>query len=109
MTVTLQRPEQKRTTWQRMRLWSLVHAVDDLYQGLVPATVPYFVLERHYGYVAASGLTLAATLGSSLPQPFFGLVVDRLRAGWMASAAVGIAGLGLSLAGVFRPMPRHGA
>ena len=101
MTVTLQRPEQKSTTWQRMRLLSLAHAVDDLYQGLVPASVPYFVLERHYGYVAASGVTLAATLGSSLPQPFFGVVVDRLRAGWMAGAGVGLAGLGLSLAGMF--------
>jgi FSR family fosmidomycin resistance protein-like MFS transporter len=101
MTVTLQRPEHERTTWQRMRLWSLAHAVDDLYQGLVPATVPYFVLERHYGYVAASGLTLAATLGSSLPQPFFGVMADRLRAGWMAGVGVGLAGLGLSLAGLF--------
>ncbi len=86
MTVTLQRPEQKRTTWQRMRLWGLAHAVDDLYQGLVPTTVPYFVLERHDRYVAASGVTLAAMLGSSLPQPFFGVVADRLRAGWMAGA-----------------------
>src|ERR1700743_3441648 len=101
MTVTLQRPEHKRTTWQRMRLWSLAHAVDDLYQGLVPATVPYFVLERHYGYVAASGLTLAATLGSSLPQPLFGVVADRLRTGWMAGAGGGVGGRGLSLAGVF--------
>ena len=50
-----------------MRLWALAHAVDDLYQGLVPSVVPYFVLDRHYGYVAASGLTLAATLGSSHP------------------------------------------
>src|SRR5579875_2053783 len=41
------------TTWQRMRLWGLAHAIDDLYQGLVPASVPYFVLDRHYGYVAA--------------------------------------------------------
>ena len=63
-----------------MRLWAAAHAVDDLYQGLVPASVPYFVLDRHYGYVAASGLTLAATLGNSLPQPVIGLVVDRLRA-----------------------------
>jgi FSR family fosmidomycin resistance protein-like MFS transporter len=83
-----------------MRLWGMAHAVDDLYQGLVPATVPYFVLERHYGYVAASGLTLAATLGNSLPQPVFGLAVDRLRVGWMAGAGVGLAGLGLSLAGL---------
>jgi FSR family fosmidomycin resistance protein-like MFS transporter len=37
-----------------MRLWTVAHAVDDLYQGLVPSVVPYFVLDRHYGYVAAS-------------------------------------------------------
>jgi hypothetical protein len=50
-----------------MRLWAAVHAIDDLYQGLVPACVPYFVLDRRYGYVAASGLTLTATLGAALP------------------------------------------
>ncbi|WP_443033942.1 MFS transporter [Streptomyces sp. CA2R106] len=89
-----------RTTWQRMRLWGVAHAVDDLYQGLVPATVPYFVLDRHYGYVAASGLTLAATLGSSVPQPFIGLAVDRMRLGWLAGAGVALAGIALGLSGV---------
>ena len=33
--------------------------------GLVPAAVPYFVLQRHSSYVEASGLVLAATLGSA--------------------------------------------
>ncbi|MGI8415561.1 MAG: hypothetical protein ACR2P2_05020, partial [Nakamurella sp.] len=32
------------TTWRRMRLCGAAHAVDDLYQGLVPACVPYLVL-----------------------------------------------------------------
>ncbi len=83
-----------------MRLWTVAHAVDDLYQGLVPSVVPYFVLDRHYGYVAASGLTLAATLGSSVPQPLFGVIADRRDAGWMAGAGAGLAGLGLSVAGL---------
>ncbi|MDI2130726.1 MFS transporter [Yinghuangia seranimata] len=86
-----------------MRLWGVAHAVDDLYQGLVPATVPYFVLERDYSYVAASGLTLAATLGSAVPQPFLGVVVDRMRVGWMAAAGVALAGLGVGLSGVVQP------
>ncbi|MBE1608239.1 MFS transporter [Actinopolymorpha pittospori] len=86
--------------WRRMRLWAVAHAVDDLYQGLVPASVPYFVLDRHYSYVAASGLTLAATLGSSLPQPFVGLLVDRRQVGWMAAAGVTLAGVGAGLAGL---------
>ena len=81
-------------------MWGLAHAIDDLYQGLVPASIPYFVLDRHYGYVAASGLTLAATLGSSVPQPFVGIAVDRYRLGWMAGAGVAIAGVGLGLSGL---------
>ncbi|MFC5907125.1 MFS transporter [Streptacidiphilus monticola] len=86
--------------WRRMRLWGLAHAVDDLYQGLVPAALPYFVLERHYGYLATTGLTLAATLGSALPQPLVGLAVDRFRLPWLAGAGVGMAGLGLGLSGL---------
>src|SRR6201996_571708 len=92
--------------WRRMRLWAIAHAVDDLYQGLVPSVVPYFVLDRHFGYVAASGPPLAATLGSSLPQPLFGVIADRRNAGWMAGAGVGLAGLGLSVAGL---IPGYGA
>ena len=101
MTITHQRKDTRApSTWRRMRLWGLAHAIDDLYQGLVPSVVPYFVLDRHYGYVAASGLTLAATLGSSIPQPLFGVIADRRNAGWMAGAGVGLAGLGLSVAGL---------
>ncbi|WUI02416.1 MFS transporter [Spirillospora sp. NBC_00431] len=88
---------------RRMWVWAAAHAVDDFYQGLVPASVPYFVLERHYSYVAASGLTLAATLGSSLPQPLIGLAVDRLRLPRLAAAGVLLAGAGFALAGPAGP------
>jgi FSR family fosmidomycin resistance protein-like MFS transporter len=101
MTITHQRKDADApSAWLRMRLWALAHAIDDMYQGLVPSVVPYFVLDRHYGYVAASGLTLAATLGSSIPQPFLGIIADRRNAAWMAGAGVGLAGLGLSVAGL---------
>ena len=106
MTITQQRKDTGApAAWRRMRLWALAHAIDDLYQGLVPSVVPYFVLDRHYGYVAASGLTLAATLGSSIPQPFLGVIADRRNAGWMAGAGVGLAGLGLSVAGLLLAPP----
>jgi FSR family fosmidomycin resistance protein-like MFS transporter len=107
MTLTYQRRDADApSAWRRMRLWALAHAIDDMYQGLVPSVVPYFVLDRHYGYVAASGLTLAATLGSSVPQPFLGIIADRRNATWMAGAGVGLAGVGLSVAGL---MPGYGA
>jgi MFS transporter, FSR family, fosmidomycin resistance protein len=88
------------STWRRMRLWGVSHAIDDIYQGLVPACVPYFVLDRHYGYVAASGLSLAATLGAALPQLVVGFVVDRYPVSWMAGAGVSLAGIGLGLSGI---------
>jgi MFS transporter, FSR family, fosmidomycin resistance protein len=85
--------------WRRMRLWATAHAVDDFYQGLVPAAVPYFVIERHYSYVGASGLTMAATLGSALPQLVIGALADRRRLPWMSPLGVALAGIGAGLAG----------
>ncbi len=93
------------STWRRMRLWAAAHAVDDVYQGLVPACVPYFVLDRHYGYVAASGLSLAATLGAALPQLLVGFMVDRFSLRWMAGAGVSLAGIGVGLSGA---LPGYG-
>ncbi|GAA2925257.1 hypothetical protein GCM10020221_21520 [Streptomyces thioluteus] len=48
----------------------------DVYQGAVAALVPFFVSERHYGYAAASGVVLAASLLSSVVQPLFGALTD---------------------------------
>ncbi|MFF5334594.1 MFS transporter [Streptomyces sp. NPDC013181] len=96
-------PDDAPSAWRRMRMWGTAHAVDDLYQGLVPACVPYFVLDRGYSYVAASGLTLAAALGSSVPQPFIGLAVDRYRLPRLAPAGLAVAGIGLGLSGLVQP------
>lgn len=83
-----------------MRLWAAAHCVDDFFQGLVPAAVPYFVLERHFSYVQASGLALAATLGSALPQVAVGIVADRHRVPWLAALGMGLAGVGGGLSGL---------
>ncbi|RDI52853.1 MFS transporter [Nocardia mexicana] len=91
--------------WKRMRHWVVAHAVDDFYQGLVPASIPFFVLERGYSYVAASGLALAATLGSSLPQPILGVVADRWKLLWLAPAGLALAGIGAGLAGLAPAYP----
>jgi FSR family fosmidomycin resistance protein-like MFS transporter len=86
--------------WRRMRVWFSAHAVDDLSQGLVPAAIPYFVLERHYGYGAASGLALAATVGSAVPQLLVGAIADGRRVSWMAPLGLVLAGVGVGLAGL---------
>ena len=76
------------------------HAVNDVYQGAVPALVPFFVAERHYDYVAISGLTLAATVLSSIAQPAFGALTDRRSLPWLVPAGMALAGLGIAAAGL---------
>ena len=44
----------------RVALFATSHAVDDMYQGAVPALLPFFVADRHYSYAAAAGLMRAS-------------------------------------------------
>jgi MFS family permease len=81
-------------------LLTVSHAVDDLYQGAVPALPPFFVAERHYSYAAASGLILAGNLFASITQPAFGAITDKLRLGWLVGAGMSVAGIGVGLSGL---------
>ncbi|NUR83745.1 MAG: MFS transporter, partial [Nonomuraea sp.] len=76
------------------------HGGVDFYQGAVPALVPFLVAGRGYGYVAVSGIVLAATLLSSIVQPVFGLLTDRWRMPWLIPVSTLVAGAGVALAGV---------
>lgn len=76
------------------------HVVDDLYQGAVPALLPFLVLERHYTYAAVSGLTLAATVLSSVAQPLFGWWSDRSPRPWMVPLGMSAAAAGVAVAGL---------
>jgi FSR family fosmidomycin resistance protein-like MFS transporter len=82
-------------------LMSVSHGVDDLYQGIVPAMLPFLATERHYSYAAVSGLTLAATVLSSVAQPAFGWLTDRRPGRWMIPAGMTVAGVGIAVAGLF--------
>ncbi|MFF8382299.1 MFS transporter [Streptomyces kanasensis] len=79
---------------------SVGHACVDVYQGAVASLVPYFVTEHAYGYAAASGVVLAASVLSSVAQPLFGLLTDRWAMPWLLPVATLLAGAGVALAGV---------
>ena len=85
-----------------MPMWLLGtgHAVDDIYQGAVPALIPFLVAARHWDYLAASGITLAATMLSSVLQPVFGMLTDRRRFPWLVPAGISLAGAGVGLSGL---------
>lgn len=80
-------------------LVSVAHVVDDMYQGVVPALLPFLVAERHYTYAAISGITLAATVLSSVAQPLFGIWADRRPRRWLIGSGILLAGLGVAVSG----------
>jgi FSR family fosmidomycin resistance protein-like MFS transporter len=69
-------------------MMSSAHLVDDLYQGVVPALLPFFVAQRHYSYASVAGLTLAGTVLASVAQPGFGWLGDRRPLRWLVSAGM---------------------
>lgn len=73
------------------------HVVDDFYQGVVPALLPFLVIERQYSYAAVAGLVLAANLLSSVAQPAFGWWGDRRPRRWLIPAGMLTAALGVGL------------
>ncbi|GEC02662.1 MFS transporter [Streptomyces spinoverrucosus] len=72
----------------------------DVYQGAVAALVPFFVAELAYTYAAASGIVLAASLLSSVAQPFFGALTDRHPIPWLLPVSTVFGGLGVALSGI---------
>jgi MFS transporter, FSR family, fosmidomycin resistance protein len=80
---------------------SVAHVIDDSYQGVIPALLPFFVADRNYSYAAVSGLTLAATLLSSVAQPAFGWWTDRHPRRWLIGTGILTAAAGVGAAGLF--------
>lgn len=80
-------------------LTTAAHLVNDMYQGVVPALLPFLVAERHYSYAAVAGLTLAATVVSSVVQPAFGWLGDRRPRRWLIGGGMLLAAVGVGLVG----------
>lgn len=76
------------------------HAAADLCQGSIPALIPFLVSQRGYSFGAAGALLLVVTIGSSIIQPLFGAVSDRLQLAWLMPVGVALAAVGIAGAGV---------
>ncbi len=83
-----------------MATLSAGHLFTDVAQGSVPALLPFLITHDHLSYAAASALLLAATISSSVIQPLFGHVSDRLSLPWLMPLGPALGGLGIALAGL---------
>ncbi|MDQ6817195.1 MAG: MFS transporter, partial [Actinomycetota bacterium] len=79
---------------------SLGHLFTDVSQGSVPALLPFLIARDHLNYAEVSALILAATISSSVIQPLFGHVSDRLSLSWLMPLGPALGGLGIALVGL---------
>lgn len=91
----------------RRRLIELgaLHAISDLYQGGVPALIPFLVLSRHYSYAAGASIVAAVNLFGSIVQPAFGVWTDRRHNWWLIPSGVAVAGTGIAVVGILHSYP----
>ncbi len=83
-----------------MATLSAGHLFTDIAQGSIPALLPFLIVRDHLSYAAVSTLVLAATISSSVIQPLFGHVSDRVSLPWLMPLGPALGGLGVALAGL---------
>ncbi len=86
--------------YRSVGLLTLAHTATDINQGAIPVLLPLFIVQHNLTYAAAAAIVFTTTLVSTVTQPVFGLVADRLSRPWLMPLGVLLAGLGLSCVGL---------
>jgi MFS transporter, FSR family, fosmidomycin resistance protein len=82
----------RRSEWRRLGVLSFGHFVSDLYQGAIPALLPYLVLAHDLSLANASLMVLAFTVTASVTQPGFGWLADKREISWLAPLGLVVCG-----------------
>src|SRR5579859_6708378 len=81
-----------------LALLSYGHFATDLSQGALPALLPLFKRQYHLSYTDVGFVVLMANISSSVIQPAFGVLSDRVQMRWLMPAGALISGTGMILA-----------
>ena len=76
---------------------SFGHLVTDIYQGALPALLPFLKARLSLSYALAGAILMMATFTSSVMQPLFGYLSDRKEKLILLPLGCLAAGVGLSL------------
>jgi FSR family fosmidomycin resistance protein-like MFS transporter len=75
------------------------HLCCDINSGALPALLPFFILYYGMDYKAAAGLMFAASFLSSIVQPLFGYLADKVSRPWFMAFGVLLSGVSLGATG----------
>ena len=78
-------------------LLSIGHMVVDIYQGALPAILPFIKENLGLSYTMAGVILIVSNLTSSIVQPFFGMLSDKKEKAFLLPIGALLAGCGYSL------------
>ena len=93
--------EKKEKVSKYNYIFMMGHICTDIAQGALPAMLPFLVIAHNLSLAAAGGLVFAANFVSSIVQPLFGYLGDRIERPWYMALGIFLSGLGISLVGLF--------
>ena len=87
----------KKFDLKMLLLLSAGHMVTDIYQGALPAILPFLKDNLSLSYTMAGVILMASNFTSSLIQPLFGYFSDKREKPFLLPAGALFAGIGFSL------------
>jgi FSR family fosmidomycin resistance protein-like MFS transporter len=87
----------KKFNFRVLLLLSSGHMVCDIYQGALPAVLPFLKEHLALSYTMTGFIMIVANFASSILQPVFGMLSDKKEKGFLLPAGVLAAGVGYSL------------
>src|SRR5208283_5870244 len=79
---------------------SLGHLVVDIYQGALPAILPFLKVKLSLSYTMTGVIMMAANVTSSVIQPLFGYLSDKKEKAFLLPLGCLFAGIGFALLSV---------
>jgi FSR family fosmidomycin resistance protein-like MFS transporter len=86
-------------------LLGLGHLAVDINPGALPALLPIVFLDLHLSYTTAALVVTVGNVTSSIVQPLFGVLSDRLSRGWLVPLGCLLGTVGLACAGLAPTYP----
>jgi len=95
------------TKWlpKPLLLLALGHLVTDLSQGALPMLLPSLKITLDLSYTQVGVIVLMQNVTSSIIQPIFGVITDKISLPWLLPFSIFLSGLGMAITGL---MPSYG-